>query len=64
MKNSLLKTSNPRLFEKRVRGNLLEVWVPPVDSPEGELVLTIHTDLVPALIAILKHTSPNKGVSK
>ena len=40
-------------FSKRRIGNVLEVWLAPIDHPEGELVLSIDESLIPALVASL-----------
>jgi hypothetical protein len=42
------------VFEFRILNDIVEVWLPPVDHPEGELVLSIHKDYLPALIATLR----------
>lgn len=44
-----------RFFETRRINNLIEVWIPPVNDFEGELVLSIHELFLPALIAVLRN---------
>lgn len=46
---------NTRVFETKARNGVLEVWMPPVDHPEGEMVLSIATSYLPALIATLRN---------
>jgi hypothetical protein len=53
---------NTRIFEvvtknKVVDGEsieIIEVWLPPVNDPEGEMVLCIASSYVPALISALR----------
>ena len=40
---------------------IIDVWIPPVNHPEGELVLSISKSYVPALIATLRNISPAKS---
>lgn len=54
---------NTRIFEiveKTVADNnqnndLVEVWLPPVNHPEGELIFCISKYYIPALIATLRN---------
>lgn len=41
-------------FVARKKGSLIEVWMPPMDDPEGELVLCLDESLLPDMIAVLK----------
>jgi hypothetical protein len=41
-------------FVTRRVGSVVEVWLPPVDHPEGELICAVHESLLPALVAALK----------
>lgn len=50
-----MSARNTRVFETRLRNGVLEVWLPPVDHPEGEMVLAIAPSYLPALIATLKN---------
>ena len=54
------KAENTRVMEHRWKGNVLEVWLPPVDHPEGELVLSLDGTLIPALEATLKLAAGSK----
>jgi len=47
--------ANTRIFETHLRPGMLEVWLPPVNHPEGELMLAISPDYVAPLIATLKN---------
>lgn len=55
------KKPTKQIFEKRRKGNVLEVWLPPVDHPEGELVLAVHETLIPALVATLSEEVTHHG---
>lgn len=36
--------------------DIIEAWMEPVYSPEGELLFSVHKDYLPKLIAILRAT--------
>lgn len=44
----------------RVDG-LVQIWVPPINHPEGELVAQIDASLVPAFISALKKFEQKEG---
>lgn len=46
---------NTRVFEVVTEGECIKVWMPPVNHPEGDMVLQVHASLIPALIAALKN---------
>ena len=49
-------------FEVIRKGNLIEVWIPPVDSLEGSLVIQyLNSDYVPSLIAALCKFEQSEG---
>jgi hypothetical protein len=62
---------NTRIFEvvtknapyKEKTNEIIEVWLPPVNHPEGEMVLCISTFYVPALIATLRGL-PSANISR
>jgi len=43
------------------KGDCIEVWIPPVNDPEGDLIATLDTAYVPALIAQLKRFEQTEG---
>ena len=60
-----MKHENPKnwnSFEVVRKGNLIEVWIPPVDSPEGDLIISnLHSDYIPSLIAALNTFEQKEG---
>ena len=50
-----------RFFKAVRRGSQVEVWVPPVDNPEGEVVASFAVGLIPAFIAVLKEFEQKEG---
>ena len=60
-----MKHENPKnwnSFEVVRKGNLIEVWIPPVDSPEGDLIISnLHSDYIPSLIAALNKFEQKEG---
>lgn len=55
-----MRKAPPRVFVSRFVGGVLEIWLPPLDDPEGERVTAIDATLVPALIATLKQACPHE----
>jgi hypothetical protein len=52
------------MFETIRKGDLIEIWMPPIGDPEGELILSdLHADYVPSLIASLKKFEQQEGRS-
>lgn len=43
------------------KDDCIEVWLPPINNPEGELLMIVHTSYVPDLIAELKHFEQSEG---
>lgn len=43
------------------KDSLVEVWMPPVNHPEGELVCVLNADLIPSLIAELRKFEQKEG---
>ena len=41
-------------FVGRKKGSLIEIWMPPVEHPEGELVMALDESLLDDMIAVLK----------
>ena len=42
-------------FEVVRKNNCIQIWIPPVNDPEGELVIgDLHESYIPYLISILK----------
>lgn len=61
-----MKMQNPNNWNaiKVVRvGNLAQVWLPPVNNPEGELIAELHVDYIPSLISSLKRFEQSEGRS-
>ena len=50
-----MSAENTRVFETVRKGHLIEVWLPPVDHPEGELILRLNESYLPELIATLRN---------
>lgn len=50
-----------RFFKVVRRGSQVEVWVPPVDNPEGEFIASFNVRLIPAFIAALKEFEQKEG---
>jgi hypothetical protein len=45
-----------------VRSNdCVEVWIPPANDPEGELVCVLQSSLIPSLIAELRRFEQSEG---
>ena len=42
------------------RNGLIEIWLPPLDQPEGECLIVCHPDYVKDLIAVLTYYSTVK----
>lgn len=42
------------VFNTRIKGGVLEVWMGPPDDPESELVFCLDPSLIPELIAALR----------
>lgn len=42
-------------------GSCIEIWLPPVNDPEGELIATLDTAYIPDLIAQLKRFEQSEG---
>lgn len=43
------------------KGHCIEVWIPPVSDPEGELLMVADASYIPALIAQLKRFEQSEG---
>ena len=43
------------------KGNLAEVWMPPVDSKDGCMIARFHISFVPAMISALKRFEQKEG---
>lgn len=62
----MMKYDNPKnwkcMFDIVRKGETIEVWLPPVDSPEGELIIScLHSDYIPSLIAALNQFEQKEG---
>jgi hypothetical protein len=50
-----------RFFKAVRKDSQVQVWVPPVDAPEGEFVASFNVNLIPAFIAALKEFEQKEG---
>ncbi len=61
----MAKHDNPKHwkpFDVIRKDKLIEVWIPPVAHPEGEIVIkNLHIDYIPSLIAALKKFEQSEG---
>lgn len=61
-----MKFDNPKNWKNPFQivdegSNIVSVWLPPVNHPEGELIMTINKDYIPTLIAALKRSEQSEG---
>lgn len=43
------------------KDQLVEIWIPPVDDPEGELIGSLHSDYIPSLVSALLKFEQKEG---
>jgi hypothetical protein len=48
-------------FEIIRKDHTIEIWIPPVNDPEGELVAHIDSAYIPSLISSLKKFEQQEG---
>jgi hypothetical protein len=48
-------------FEIIRKGHTIEIWIPPVNDPEGELVTILDSAYIPSLISSLKKFEQKEG---
>jgi len=41
--------------------NIIEIWLPPENDPEGEKIATLNADYIPSLLASLKKFEQSEG---
>jgi hypothetical protein len=48
-------------FEIVRKDHVIEIWIPPVNHPEGELITSIDSAYIPSLISSLKRFEQQEG---